>query len=193
MDPAQSAPGGDANRLLSLIQQGEPAAAEQLLPLVYGELRQLAGGYMRDQPAGPTMQPTALVHEAYLKLINHPEPRSRAHFMAVAATAMRQILTDRARARRTDKRGGGWTRISLDDASGRTGWSEVDPVELDDILDELARLDSRHARIVQLRFFGGLSTQEVADVLGVSRTTVDNEWRVARAWLSGQLAARSTP
>jgi RNA polymerase sigma factor (TIGR02999 family) len=180
----------DVTRLLAELSGGDTSAAERLMPLVYEQLRALAGSYFRDQPPNQTLQPTALAHEAFARLVEQPQAHfdNRVHFMAVAAKAMRQILADHARARRSAKRGGGWTRVSLDRPIARTTWSEVDLVDLDDVLTRLAELNERHARIVELRFFGGLTTREVGNVLGVTRTTVDNDWRVARAWLRSQLA-----
>jgi RNA polymerase sigma factor (TIGR02999 family) len=179
-----------ATKMLAALCDGDGSAAERLLPLVYTQLRAMAGGLFKYQSPGQTLQPTALVHEAYLKLVDQTNPqwKSRAHFMAVAAMAMRQILTDAARARRAQKRGGDWQRVSLDSGSTSRSGGEVDVVSLDDALERLSQLNDRHSRIVQLRFFGGLTMQEAADVLGISRATADNDWRIARAWLSAQLS-----
>lgn len=165
---------------------------------VYEELRGLAGGYLRRQNAAHTLQPTALVHEAFLKLVDHTSVQwnGRAHFFAVAAKAMRQVLVDHARAKNADKRGGGWDRITLDQAvwsGGPAGGiaansTEVDVLALNEVLDLLAEVDPRQAHIVELRFFGGLTVDEVAAVVGVSKTTAEDEWRMARAWLSRKLA-----
>ncbi|HPF38989.1 MAG TPA: ECF-type sigma factor [Phycisphaerae bacterium] len=180
----------DATRLLARVNDGDSSAANALLPLVYAQLRAIAGGYFRGEPADQTLQPTALVHEAYLKLVRSTESdwQSRMHFCAVAATAMRQILQDRARRRRARKRGGGAQREPLTDqiqtpANGAT----LDILTLNDALEKLEELSPRKARIVELRFFGGLTIEQVASVLDVSHTTIENEWRVARAWLSREL------
>jgi RNA polymerase sigma factor (TIGR02999 family) len=162
-----------------------------LLPLVYEQLRALANSHFRGRPAGQTLQPTALVHEAYLKMVNQTGAawKNRAHFFAVAATAMRQILQDRARRRRAAKRGGGdGQRLTLDGLQTPSGQSIIDMVALDDALTQLAELDPRQARIVELRFFGGLTNDEVAEVLNLSTRMIEKEWRKTRAWLSAQLA-----
>ena len=179
---------GESSDLLAALNRGDSAAAEQLLPLVYNQLRALAGGYFRDQPP-QTLEPTALVHEAFVRLIDGSGKgwADESHFLAVAALAMRQILGDHARKRRAAKRGGEWQRITLGAAAGGVPSREVDLADLDDALSALAELDERHARIVQMRFLGGMTTEQVASVLGVSRTTVDNDWRVARAWLNARL------
>jgi len=189
-------PSHEITLLLDRIRQGDVEATERLLPIVYERLRAMAGALFRGQSPSHTLQPTALVHEAYLKLVDGPGGEkaaweSRAHFMAVASLAMRQILADHARARRARKRGGDLHRVTLDEPSAQGRTSEVDLLDLDDALAELARLNERHARIVEWRFFGGLTTQEIANLLGVSRTTVDNDWRVARAWLSARLGGES--
>jgi len=177
-----------ATQILNAISDGDASAAGRLLPLVYEELRALAGSRFRGQPSDHTLQPTALVHEAFLRMIDQSSVQwhSRAHFVAVAATAMRQILTDHARRKRADKRGGGQQRIGLDGVSGDAG-REIDVVALDDALERLAQLDPRRHRVVELRYFGGLSVEDVASLLGVSVTTVEADWRGARAWLSVQL------
>ena len=185
-------PGGhDATRLLARVNAGDAAAADELLPVVYAQLRALAGSYFRNQAANNTLQPTALVHEAYLKLINVADRNwsDRVHFCAVAATAMRQILQDRARRRRTAKRGGDARRVPLSQVETPSGGSPIDLVALDDALERLKSLDARQARIVELRFFGGLTTEEVASVLHVSTRTVEQDWRRVRAWLSKELEA----
>lgn len=177
---------------LRQIGAGDADAAQQLLPLVYEELRALAGGHFRRQRADHTLQPTALVHEAFVRLIDQTNAHynDRSHFFAVAATAMRQILTDYARRKKAEKRGGQWEQISLDHAAGSDGLASpqaLDIVALDEALTELANLDPRMHRVVELRFFGGLTVDEVAKVLGVSKTTVESDWRGARAWLNSQL------
>ena len=162
---------------------------EHLVELVYTELRDLAGGYARGQRAGHTLQPTALVNEAFLKLAHGANPawNDRAHFLAVAATAMRQVLTDHARARQAAKRGGAWEKVSLSELSLGQEAGEIDLLALDDALLKLKAFDERKHRVVELLFFGGLTVEEVARVLGLSTTTVEGEWRAARAWLAVRL------
>ncbi len=186
--------GSPATRELLLWTAGDPAAAERLLPLVYQELRALAGGVFRGQRADQTLQPTALVHEAYLRLIGRDGVgvRDRAHFLALAATAMRQILTDHARRRRAQKRGGGWGRASQIDQPTPSEGEPLDLLILDEVLDQLQRVDPRQHRIVELRFFAGLDMDEVAHVLDLSKPTVEREWRAARAWLGARIRERES-
>jgi RNA polymerase sigma-70 factor (ECF subfamily) len=160
------------------------------MELVYAELRALAAAYARGQRPGHTLQPTALVHEAFVKLVEAPAGgwNDRAHFFAVAATAMRQVLADHARSRQARKRGGDWQRITLDGGELGQERDELDLVALDEALEELGRSDPRKLRVVELRFFGGLTAEEVARVLGVSLSTVESDWRTARAWLQIRLA-----
>lgn len=181
---------GDATQLLRAFGRGEPEAAEKLLPLVYAELRSLAAGYFRQERPDHTLEPTALVHEAFMRLVDQTDVawKDRTHFFAVAATAMRHILTDHARKRNAAKRGGNWERITLADAVTPPVESSIDVVALDNALTRLAALDTRKHRIVELRFFGGLTVDEVARVLEVSRTTVESDWRGAKAWLSLELS-----
>ncbi len=185
----------EATLLLARVGAGDSAAAHELLPLVYEQLRAMAGSYFRGQPADHTLQPTALVHEAYLKLVHIPDGNweNRVHFCAVAATAMRQILHDRARRRRAAKRGGDAKRVPLDEMEAPSGGQPVDMVALDDALERLAALDARQARIVELRFFGGLTVEQVAHVLEVSTRTVEKDWRRTRAWLSRELSGGVAP
>jgi RNA polymerase sigma factor (TIGR02999 family) len=159
------------------------------MPLVYDELRALAEDLFRRQPAGQTLQPTALVHEAYLRLVETSRVpcQSRAHFIAVASKAMRQILIDRARSRRSAKRGGARERITLDEAVAPAAERDVDLLALDEALEKLSGLDERKSRVVELRFFGGLTLAETAETLGVGRTTVSEDWRLARAWVAREL------
>jgi len=180
-------------KILLAVSQGESGAAQQLLPLVYEELRVLASSYFRAEPSDHTLQPTALVHEAFVRLVDAAavQWQDKAHFFALAAVAMRRILTDHARARRTAKRGGGWHRITLDGAVTPPTEAALDTVALDDALTKLAGLDERKHRIVELRFFGGLTVEEVSAVLGVSKTTVESEWRASRAWLEAELGRAS--
>ncbi len=180
----------DITRLVSNLAGGDPKAAEELLPVVYHELRSLAGRYLRGQRSDHTLQPTALVHEAYLKMINQSQARwqDRAHFFAVAATAMRQILVSHAVARAAHKRGGGRARVALEGDLIGEKQPEFDPIALDEALKRLAALDERKAKVVELRFFSGLTVDEVAEVLSVSKSTVEGDWRMARAWLSRELS-----
>lgn len=172
-------------------EDGDRAAAE-LLTLVYEQLHGLASALFRDQRAGGTLQPTALVHEAYLRLVNQEIAwSSKAQFFVVSAKAMRSILVDHARARGRDKRGGDWRRVTLSMAEETPAIEPGVPLAaidgIDAALTELAALDERKARLVELRFFGGLTSEQAADVLGVSRSTVAEDWRIARAWLIRRL------
>lgn len=177
-------------RLLGELGQGQAGAAERLLPLVYEELRALASSYFARQRSSHTLQPTALVHEAFIKLIDqtHAHWKDRAHFFAVAATAMRQVLVNHALARNAQKRGGGRAVLAFADEAADGRPQEFDPLAIDEALRKLAALDARKARVVELRFFAGLAVDEAAEVLGVSKTTVESDWRMARAWLSRALA-----
>ena len=186
---------GDITGLLMRARQGDTDASSDLYPAVYDRLRAIAGGYFRGQRPDQTLQATALVHEAYLKLIDQTNAnwRDRAHFFAVAAQAMRQILVDHARSRAAIKRGGGWSRVSYErmerNLSGTgTEESHIDDVLwLDEAMAELAAFAPRQARIVELRFFAGLSVDEIAEAIGVSPRTVDLDWKLARAWLARRL------
>ena len=171
--------------LLTQWRDGDRGAFDRLFPLVYQELRRLARGYMRRQPLGHTLQTSALINETYLRLIDHKNMRwqNRAHFFAVAAQAMRRILVDHARARGYAKRGGGALRVSLDEAATIAEERSAELVALDDALTELAVFDERKSRIVELRYFGGLSVEETAHVLEVSAVTVMRDWRAAKLWL----------
>jgi RNA polymerase sigma factor (TIGR02999 family) len=176
----------DVTRVLSAIQQGDPSAASQLLPLVYDELRKLAAHRLAHQTPGQTLQPTALVHEAYLRLVGGPEGSdwdSRRHFFAAAAEAMRRILIDRARDRHRLKRGGGWRRLRLDPIDLSVEEPPDDLLALDEALERLAREDPPCAELVKLRFFAGLTLAEAASALGVARRTADRYWAFARSWL----------
>jgi len=181
--------------LLKAWGRGEQTALEELLPLVYDELRRQAARWMRAQPGGHTLQTTDLVHDAYLRLIDHDRTganwASRSHFFAVASKAMRGVLVDHARARQAAKRGGGPQRVSLG-AVGEAPAAEadVDILGLDEALQRLAAFDQRQAQVVELRYFGGLSIEEAADALGVSHATVERDWRTARLWLKRELSAR---
>jgi RNA polymerase sigma factor (TIGR02999 family) len=179
--------------LLRAWAAGDQAALDELLPLVYDELRRQARRYMRAQPSGHTLQTTALVHEAYLRLVgqSHVDWQSRAHFLGVASKAMRSILVDHARARRAAKRGGTARAVTLDEAGGVPDAGSqrgVDVLALDEALARLAELDLRKSQLVELRYFGGLGIEEAAVVLGVSPATVKREWTTARAWLRRELS-----
>jgi RNA polymerase sigma factor (TIGR02999 family) len=162
---------------------------DELLPLVYAELRQLASSYLRRERQGHTLQPTALVHEAYLRMIDQTQAhwQNRAHFFGVAAQMMRRILIDHARAQQADKRGGEFQKLSLDENIDVSGNRADELVALDDALKRLAEIDPQKSRLVELRFFGGLSVEETAEVLGVSAPTVKRHWRMAKAWLYGEV------
>jgi RNA polymerase sigma factor (TIGR02999 family) len=171
--------------LLRAWGRGDVQARDDLLPLVYQELRRRAAGYLRQEHPGHTLQPTALVHEAYLRLVGQERVtwQNRAHFFGVAAQMMRRILVDHARGRRSRKRPGAAIKVHLDDRIGATQPRSCDLLALDHALEELAAIDARGSQIVELRYFGGLSEQEVAEVLSMSRSTVTREWQAARSWL----------
>lgn len=176
-------------------RQGDPNALNALLPLVYEEMRRLAGSYLRSESAGHTLQPTALAHEAYMRLLDQRQVswQNRAHFMGLAAQAMRRILVDHARRRGAQKRGGDAVHVALEDADVAAEMPEAlgVPVEaLNDALDRLAALDERQARVVELRFFTGLSIEETAEVLAISPATIKRDWTLARAWLHRELKGR---
>jgi RNA polymerase sigma factor (TIGR02999 family) len=176
-------------QLLKKWKEGDQNALNDLVPLVYGELRRLAHYYLRSERSDHTLQSTALVHEAYLRLVKQ-EPHgleSRAHFMAVASRLMRQILVDFARSRAAAKRNFGYTLL-LDDAMALPQSRDMDLILLDDALQRLSQLSERQGRIVEMRFFGGLSIEETAQVLGVSPATVERDWTVARAWLHREIS-----
>jgi RNA polymerase sigma-70 factor (ECF subfamily) len=181
------------SELVDDASRGHAEAMSALLPVVYQELRRVAAGYLRRERAGQTLQATALVHEAYLRLLREQQVswQNRAHFCAIAANSMRQILVERARARNAAKRGGGLHRITLDDAVAPAQADDpaVDIDALDQALTRLAALDAQQARLVELRYFGGLTIDETAEVLGVSPATVKRSWVVAKAWLRKELDA----
>ena len=173
-----------------------PISLERLVPLVYAELKKVAGAHLRHEQAGHSLQATALVHEVYLRLVNVNRMtfESRAHFMAVAARLMRQILVDHARRKLAGKRGGRATMVSLDGVSPAVtavSPTNIDVLALDEALAELASFDAQQCRIVEMRFFAGLTIDEAAHALGISTATVEREWAVAKAWLYTQLSARS--
>jgi RNA polymerase sigma factor (TIGR02999 family) len=182
--------------LLKGWQRGDAAALERLLPLVYADLRKVARAHLGREQAGHSLQPTALVHEVYLRLVRLERLRveSRTHFMAFAARLMRQILVDHARRKRAGKRGGAVTMVGLDMLPPRaesTGASDVDILGLDRALEELAIFDPQQCRLVEMKFFAGLSVEEMAEALGISTATVEREWVIARAWLYQRLAGPS--
>jgi RNA polymerase sigma factor (TIGR02999 family) len=185
-------PAGSVTALLKDWSGGDGHALERLIPLVYSELRRLAASYLRRERADHTLQPTALVHEAYLRLVDQKRVdwQSRAHFFGIAAQMMRRVLVDHARRRQAAKRGSRTYRISIaEDLPG----AERDPelLSLDEALRGLEALDPRQARVVELRFFGGLSVEETAELLGVSPATVKREWQTARAWLAREIQRAS--
>jgi RNA polymerase sigma factor (TIGR02999 family) len=176
----------DISCLLSGIEQGDPHAAEQLLPLVYAELRKLAAQKLAQEKPGQTLQATALVHEAYLRLVDVPAAQhwnSRGHFFAAAAEAMRRILVDHARRKKAGKRGGDAARVEVDPAELAATEPDDKMIALDEALAELERLDHTKAQLVKLRYFAGLPIREAAEVLGISTATADRYWAYARAWL----------
>ncbi len=178
-------PPNEITPLLLRWSQGDQVALSLLVPIVYQELHRLAQGYLRRERSDHTLQPTALINEAYLRLVKHdfPEWQSRRHFYGVAAQVMRQVLVEHARAHAADKRGGGEQKCSLDDALTFSEEKASGLVALDDALGALAQLDERKVRIIELRYFGGLSLEEMAETLGLSITTIGLEMRLARAWL----------
>jgi RNA polymerase sigma-70 factor, ECF subfamily len=178
----------DVTALLRAWSRGDQQARDELLPVIYGELRSRAAAHLRREGRGHSLQPTALVHEAYFRLIDQRVAwENRAHFFGLASEMMRRILVDHARARKRGKRAGGWTRVELDEAVAISEQRDIDLVLLDQALQELSQRDPRHARVVELRFFGGLTVEETAEVLGASPRTVKRTWNLARAWLYRRL------
>lgn len=182
-------------RLLEEIRSGDDRAADRLLPLVYDELRRLARTYLREERPGHTLQATALVHEAYLRLVDQTRVQwqGRAHFFAVAAQAIRRVLVDHARGRGREKRGGNAPRLSLDEVIEVGAAPDTDLLELNRVLEALAEQHPIPARVVELRFFGGLTSEEAAEVLGSSTRTVERQWQFARAWLYRELGDSLAP
>jgi RNA polymerase sigma-70 factor (ECF subfamily) len=180
----------DVTRLLKAWGNGDAAALQALAPLVYGELRHMAHRYMRKENPGNTLQTTALVNEAYLRLVDADSVdwRDRAHFFAVSSQMMRRILVDAARARTSDKRGGGIARMPLNESIDGMEDRSGELIALDDALDALEKLDPRKAKVIEMRFFGGLSAAETAAVLGISEPSVLRDWKLARAWLTREMA-----
>jgi RNA polymerase sigma factor (TIGR02999 family) len=182
------------SRLLDAVRRGDREALNHVAPLVYAELRRLAGRYLESERSGHTLQPTALVHEAWIRLAGQGDPdwRNRAHFVACAAHAMRHVLVDHARARAAEKRGSDPIHVSLSEATPAAGGSQgVDLMGLDAAMERLAVLSPRQARVVELKYFGGLTNEEVATVLEVSASVVRKDWTVARAWLRRELEPSS--
>jgi RNA polymerase sigma factor (TIGR02999 family) len=182
-------PAGNVTLLLSAWADGDEGALRELMPLVYHELRRIAQHHMSGQPPGHTLQPTALIHEAFVKLIGGGEKnfQNRTHFFAVASMAMRQVLVNHANARLTRKRGGGAVNVSIDDGEAAVQREATNVLALDDALKTLHFMDPRKSRVVELRYFGGLSIEETSEALGISTVTVTRDWQAARAWLAREL------
>ncbi len=176
----------EVTRILGAIEQGDPQAAEQLLPLVYHELRRLAAEKLAQEKPGQTLQATALVHEAYLRLVDVEKTQqwnSRGHFFAAAAEAMRRILVENARRKKREKHAGGWNRVDLEDVGATAARHPDDLLALSDAIEALAGHDREAAELVKLRYFAGLSVEQVAETMGLSRTTAYRQWTYAKAWL----------
>lgn len=182
----------DITSLLFEFADRPDAVANELLPLIYDELKRIAANYLRRERSDHTLQPTALVHEAYLKMIdiNQISWQNRAHFYGVAANQMRRILVDHARQHNADKRGGQFHILTLNEEIDKAAEESTDLLALDDALNELAKMDPLKAKLVELRYFGGLSVEETAEVLGVSAITVKRHWRITKAWLYGELSKK---
>jgi RNA polymerase sigma factor (TIGR02999 family) len=187
-------PSGDVTQLLRHWAQGDESALGALVPVMHRELRRLAHYQLKSERADHTLQSTALVNEAFLRLLGSQpiELQNRSHFIAVASRLMRQILVDYARSRGASKRDGG-CRIALENLADLPGAEDTELIALDQALDDLSRLDARQARIVEMKFFGGLSAPEISDVLGISRATVDRDWATARVWLHRQMSGATAP
>lgn len=187
-------PSGEVTRLLDALNEGDVGARDALIPVVYEELRALAAAHMRREREGHTLQPTALVHEAYLRLVDQDRVKwnGRSHFMAIAAQAMRRILVDHARKRNAERRGSG-RQVTLLDHHAISGDDPVDLIALDKALDRLRVFDERQVQTVELRFFAGLEVRDAAEVLGVSEITVKRDWRAARAWLFREMSMGTEP
>jgi RNA polymerase sigma factor (TIGR02999 family) len=187
-----NAPNRDVTELLHAWSAGDLDARDQAMGLVYQELRRRAAAHLRRERAGHTLQPTALVHEAYIRLVDQRRAvwQNRAQFLAVASQMMRRILVDRARARRMTKRSGRWAQVTLDEAGVTVAPIEIDVLDLDAALTQLGAFDARKSRIAELRFFGGLSLEETGQVLQVSVATVERDWQAARAWLFKALSGQ---
>ena len=179
----------EVTQVLRELSDGHESAPERLMPLVYDELRKLAAGYLKSERTDHTLQATALVHEAYIRLVDWKNVswQNRAHFFALAAQVMRRILVDHARARNAGKRGGAMTKLALEEAVSFPRQTEIDLLSLDESLKALAEFDPAQSRIVELRFFGGLTIEETAEIMGVAPATVKREWAMAKAWLHQRL------
>src|SRR5947209_19331188 len=185
-------PGGDVTRLLAQVREGDQHAAEELIPLIYNDLRRMAGACMRRERPDHTLQTTALVNEAYIRLSggDAAQWQNRPHFFAIAAHTMRQVLLDYARRRHANKRGGSSARkVDIDDQLFISEDKLEDVIAIDQALDRLASIDARQSRLVELRFFRGLSVEEAAEVMGLAAITIKREWRSAKAWLNRELAS----
>jgi RNA polymerase sigma factor (TIGR02999 family) len=182
-------PADDVTAMLAAAGRGDEQAVERLFPLIYNELRAVAGQYLRRQPSGHTLQATALVHEAYIRLVGPQDVswNDREHFLATAAVAMRQILVNHAKRKQCLKRGGGRASLTIDVVEPQVAQRAIDLVALDEALSTLAEIDPRQARIVELRFFAGLSVEETARVMDVSLRTVRRDWTMARLWLRAEI------
>jgi len=180
---------GEVTVLLAKLTKGNQEAAGKLIPLVYSEMRRLAGAYMRRERSDHTLQPTALVNEAYLKLVEQRgvDWQSRSHFFGIAAQVMRRILVDHARGHMRDKRGGGQKPVPIDEAMVFAPEQSEEILKLNEALDRLTKLDERQGKIVELRFFGGLTVEQTAEMMGISPKTVKRDWSMAKAWLHGEM------
>jgi RNA polymerase sigma-70 factor (ECF subfamily) len=180
--------GGDVTQLLQAMTSGDPAAADRLLPLVYAELHRLAAAYMRRERQDHTLQPTALINEAYLRLAGEEVNwQNREHFIGVAAHVMRRVLVDYARAHKAEMRGGGLRRVELDEGVAISEERSEEVLSLDEALDRLMELNPRQARVVELRYFGGLSVEQIASIVGIAPRSVKRDWALARIWLFKEL------
>jgi RNA polymerase sigma factor (TIGR02999 family) len=190
-----TAPSETTTRLLAQVRAGNRDAFDRLLAIVYAELRKIAAGYLRHERVDHTLQPTALVHEVFLRLAGQPTAQwhNRAHFVGVAAQLMRLVLLDHARARRADKRGGGALKVSLDVALTSARERDIDLLALDEALRRLEGVDARLCRVIELRYFGGLANREIGEALGISRATVDRELAAATAWLRREMGPPAPP
>jgi RNA polymerase sigma-70 factor (ECF subfamily) len=184
-------PGGDVTLLLARVRDGDEEAANELVPLIYNELRRIAGAFMQRERPGHTLQSTALVHEAYLRLLggDSVECQNRAHFFALAAHTMRLVLLDHARRRRASKRGSGAQRVDIDTELLIAADTLEHVLEIDEALERLEQIDPRQSRLIELRFFAGLNVEETAEVMGLSTITIKREWRSAKAWLHRELTS----
>ncbi len=183
------ASGHRITQLLGEVREGKPGSTDELIPLLYDELRRLAACYLRRERAGHTLQPTALVNEAYLRLVEQSDPpwNGRAHFLGIAARAMRQVLVDHARRKGAQRRGGARPQLTLDEAIVYSNEQPGDLLAVDELLNRLAEFDPQQARVVELRIFGGLTIEETAEALDISPATVKRDWAMAKAWLTREI------